>query len=141
MKTAVRAERPTMKRLRLPTRLRVGYGGGEQGAGRGEIAILQRGARCLDVALRLPGERPLRLVELGLDRVVPAGEALLRRVERVHGDLHGGSLRLLLLLAGLPPRLGIGDLLSELLQLLHELVELLRILSRLRARNVPLCSR
>src|SRR5207248_5311625 len=117
----------------LPSRLRVGNGGGEQGAGRGQVSIPQGGARCLDVALSLPGERALRLVQLGLDRVVPSRESLLRDVQRIDGGLHRSALRLLLFLGGLATRFGIRDLLAQLLQLLHQLVELLRILLRLRA--------
>src|SRR5438445_13371160 len=116
----------------LAAGLSVGDGCREQGARRGEVAVAQGGAGCFDIALRLARKRGLRLVELGLDAAVAAGEPLLGGVERVHRGLHRCAPALALLFRHLPLRFRVGDLLPELLHFLDELLELLRVLLRLR---------
>lgn len=121
-----------MERSRLPSRLRVENGGVEERPCPGEVAILQGHPGRLDVPLRLPGERGLRAIQLGIDAVVARHQPLLRGGQRIDRRLHIGPLRLPLLLFRDAPRFRVGELLPHQLDLGIELLEGFRGLLRPR---------
>src|SRR6266850_446064 len=115
----------TLMRRSLAPHLGVENGGAEHRPGPGQVPVLQRRPRCLDVALRLAREGCLGAGQLGLDARVSRCKPLLRRIQSVEPRLHQGLPLLALLLLQLPAGLRVRDLLPDLLDLLRELLELL----------------